>query len=148
LIPNKYDFEPKTIGQHLLKHRLSLDLTQGEVGKLFNVSSNTIYNWEKGHSEPEISHIPVLIKFIGHDPINSAPTSIAEHLKNKRRGLGWTQKLAAKKLGVDPCTWSSWEGGGTIMTHKHRRLVAQFLVMDAEIVDEIMRKQWNERHGK
>ncbi len=148
MIPNEYDFEPKTIGEHFLKRRLFLELTQAEVCKLFNVSPDTILNWEKGYSEPQIFQVPVLIKFIGFDPINAIPTSIAEHLQNKRRKLGWTQKMAAKNLGVDPCAWSSWECGGTIMTHKHRRLIASFLGMNEEVIIEKMRKQWNERHGK
>ncbi len=150
MIPKPYDFDPKTWGEHLLKQRLMLELTQAEVSKLFNVSANTIYNWEKGHSEPLIFHIPRLIEFLGYDPFNPSPTppSIAEHLKQKRRKLGWTQKVAAKNLGVDPCTWSSWECGGTIMTHKHRKMIASFLGVDTKTLTEIMRKQWNERHGK
>jgi transcriptional regulator with XRE-family HTH domain len=58
----------------------------------------------------------------------------------KRRELGWTQKVAARNLGVDPCTWSSWEYGGTIMMRKHRRVVASFLGAAEEIVNEIMGK--------
>lgn len=146
LIPKPYDFEPKTLGEHLRKRRLILGLTQTEVAKLFNTSLETILNWEKGYKKPKIFQIPILIDFLGYDPINSTPTSIAELLKSKRQKLGWTQKMAAKKLGVDPSTWSSWECGGTIMSHKHRRLVASFLDMDEKIVDEIMRKQWNEKH--
>jgi len=92
--------------------------------------------------------VPTLIKFLGYDPINPSPTSIPEHLKSKRRRLGWSQKMAARKLGIDPCTWSSWECGGTIMAHKHRKLIASFLGIDAKTLSETMRRQWNERHGK
>lgn len=146
MIPKAYDFDPKNLGEHLRKRRLILGLTQVEVGKLFNTSPDTILNWEKGYSEPLIFQIPILIDFLDYYPINLTPNSIAEHLQQKRQKLGWTQKVAAKNLGVDPCTWSSWECGGTIMTHKHRWLVAGFLGIDEEIIDEIMRKQWNERH--
>jgi len=127
---------------------LFLNLTQKDVGKLFNVCSFTVSNWEIGRSEPQIIHVPALIKFLGYDPINSSPSSIAEHLQHKRRRLGWFQKTAARKLGVDPCTWSSWECGGTIMTHKHRKLIASFLGIDAKTLSETMKRQWNERHGK
>ncbi len=148
LIPKQYDFAPKTLGEHIIKRRLFLGLTQAEVGKLFNVTPFTILNWEKGYTEPQIFQIPILIEFLGYDPINSISHSIAEHLLNKRRQLGWTQKTAARKLGVDPCTWSSWECGGTIMTHEHRRLVASFLGIAEETINQKMKKQWNERHGK
>lgn len=149
MISKKYDFEPETLGEHLLKRRLFLELSQAEVGKLFNVCSFTVGNWEKGHSEPKIFQIPILIEFLGYDPaLSNNPSSIAELLLAKRRELGWTQKVAAKNLGVDPCTWSSWECGRTIKAHKHRRLVAEFLKIDNETVNEIMRRQWNQRYKR
>jgi hypothetical protein len=37
------------------------------------------------------------------------------------------QKEAARKLGVDPSTWSTSETGGTIMGKAHRRLIATFI---------------------
>lgn len=148
LISKPYDFEPKTLGEHLLKRRLFLELSQAEVGKLFNVCSFTVGNWEKGHSEPKIFQIPILIEFLGYDPINHHSNSIAELLLVKRKKLGWTQKVAAKNLDVDPCTWSSWECGGTIKTYKHRQLVAEFLDISEEIVGEVMMRQWGERRGK
>jgi len=118
------------------------------VAELFGVSLFTICNWEKEHTEPKIFQIPLIIKFLGYDPSKTIPSSIAEHLLFKRRELGWTQKMAARKFGIDSCTWSSWECGGTIMTHKHRRLIASFLGMAEEIINEKMKKQRNERHGK
>ncbi len=148
LIPKLYDFEPQTFGEHLLKRRLFLSLTQAEVADLFGVSLFTICNWEKGYNEPKISQIPLIIKFLGYDPSKTIPSSITEHLLFKRRELGWTQKIAARSFGVDPCTWSSWEGGGMIMTHKHRYLVASFLGVAEEKIIEKMRKQRNERHRK
>ncbi len=123
-------------------------MTQAELGRQFSVSAITIFNWEKGKTVPQISQIPTLIKFLRYDPTCAIPNTIAEQLLFKRREQGWTQKVAAGNLGVDPCTWSSWECGGTIMSHKHRRLVASFLGMNEEIIIEKMRKQWNERHGK
>lgn len=148
LIPKLCNFYPKTFGEHILKRRLFLNLTQVEVARQFNVSSFTVCNWEKGKIVPQIIHMPALVKFLGYDPTSAIPNTIAEQLLFKRREFGWTQKMAARNLDVDPCTWSSWECGGTIMTHKHRRLVASFLGIAEEIFIEKMRKQWNERHGK
>ncbi len=148
LIPNNYDFEPRTTGEHILKRRLFLNMKQTEVAELFNVTRFTVGNWENGHSEPKIFQTPILIKFLGYDPVNHNPNSIAELLYIKRRELGWSQKIAARNLGVDPCTWSSWECGGTIMTHTHRQLAALFLGVAEETINETMRKQWNERHGR
>lgn len=148
LIPNAYDFLPKTFGDHILKRRLFLNLTQPELAEQFSVTSFTICNWETEKTVPRISQIPALIKFLGYDPTSAIPNTISEQLLCKRREQGWTQKIAARNIGVDPCTWSSWECGGTIMTHKHRRLVASFLNVNEKIINEKMSKQWNERHGK
>ncbi len=148
LIPKEYEFEPKTLGEHILKRRLFLNLTQAELAEQFSVTSFTVLNWEKGKTVPQIMHMPVLIKFLGYDPTSAVPNTMAEQLLFKRREQGWTQKMAARNLGVDPCTWSSWECGGTIMTHKHRRLVASFLGVAEDKINEKMKKQWNERHGK
>lgn len=112
------------------------------------MSAETILNWELNYRKPSINHIGKLIEFLGYDPESSNSNSIAELLLAKRRELGWTQKVAAQNLGIDPCAWSSWESGGTIMTHTHRRLVALFLGVAEETINETMRKQWNERHGR
>lgn len=146
-IPKRYDFEPKTIGDHVLKRRLYLNLTQPEAAKLLGVSTETILNWELNYRKPSINHIGKLIKFLGYDPASTNPSSIAELLLTKRRELGWTQKVAARNLGVDPCTWSSWECGGTIMMHKHRRLVAAFLRVDEGIFDEKIGRRWNDLYN-
>ncbi|MER0170157.1 MAG: transcriptional regulator [Nitrosomonas sp.] len=126
-IPKPYDFEPKTLGEHVLKRRLFLKLSQPQLAKLLGVSTETILNWELNYRKPGINHIGKLIEFLGYDPELPNPSSTAELLLAKRRELGWTQKAAARHLGVDPCTWSSWECGGAIMKLDHKRLVASFL---------------------
>ena len=98
--------------------------------------------------ETKSTHLPDEPKFLGYDPVDHNPKSIAELLYFKRRELGWSQKIAARNIGVDPCTWSNWECGGTIMTHEHRRLVASFLDIAEEVINKKMRRRWNERHGK
>ena len=145
-ISKPYDFDPKTLGDHVLKRRLFLKLSQPQLAKLLGVAPETILNWELNYRKPSINHIGKLIQFLGYDPALSNPSSIADLLLAKRRELGWTQKVAAQNLGIDPCTWSSWECGGTIMVREHRLLVASFLGMAEEIINKTMRKQWNERH--
>jgi len=123
-------------------------MLQAEVASLFGVTLFTICNWENDLTKPKIQHIPTLIKFLGYDPEPPKPTTIADHLAARRRELGWSQRTAAKCLGVDPCTWSSWENGGTIMALKHRRLVATFLGLSESEVHAEMKKKWNGQHGK
>jgi DNA-binding XRE family transcriptional regulator len=123
-----------------------LGMQQKEVAPLLEVTSETVCNWENNNSKPKIQHIPILINFLGYDPEPSNPSTIAEHLAAKRRELGWNQRAAAKHLGVDPCTWSSWENGGTIMAIAHRRLVALFLGLPEADVWIEMKRKWNSQH--
>lgn len=148
LIPKPYDFEPRTLGEHVLKRRLFLKLSQPQLAKILGIAPETVLNWELNYRKPGINHIGKLIQFLGYDPALPNPRSIAELLLAKRRELGWSQKVAARNLGVDPCTWSSWECGGTIMRHDHRQLVALFLGINEDIIDKKMKRQWNERYGK
>lgn len=142
-IHKPYDFEPKTIGEHVLKRRLYLKLSQPQLAKLLGVAPETILNWELNYRKPSINHIGKLIQFLGYDPASPKPNSIAELLLAKRRELGWTQKIAARNLDVDPCTWSNWECGGAIRIHKHRKLVAAFLDLpdEAFLVERKNRKK-------
>lgn len=101
---------------------------------------------EKGHTKPRIHHIPAFIKYLDYDPELLNPTTIYEHLKARRRKLGWTQKIAANNLGVDLCTLSKWESVGAIMAIEHRELVASFLGLPKAKVYVEMKNRWNEQH--
>ena len=142
-----FDFEPKSLGDHLRKKRLMLGLTQPEVAGFLSVNSTTAFNWEHNITFPEIQYMPAIIQFLGYDAIPSG-NSVPERLAAKRRELGWTQLRAAKTLGIDPGTWSSWESGGTIMAVAHRRLVSSFLGISEAELHLTMRKRWNDAHGR
>ena len=143
-----FDFEPQTFGEHIKRKRLELGLTQKEAGQRLGVTQFTVINWEYGLGNPAIQHVPAICRFLGYDPEPPTPKTLPERLAAKRRDLGWTQRVAAQKLGVDPCTWSDWENGGTIMATAHRRLVAKFLGVKEADVNSEMRKRWNDSHGR
>ena len=87
----------------------------------------TVGNWETGETKPVLRFIPRIIQFLGYEPEPLIPVNLAELLNAKRRELGWSQKEAARYLGVDPSTWSSWECGDRMLAIEHRRWVANFL---------------------
>ena len=45
----------KIFGERLRELRLDRKMTQVEVGKILNVSGNTIYSWETDKQEPSMS---------------------------------------------------------------------------------------------
>ena len=141
LKPKVTDCPPVLLGEHIKKRRLELGLTQKEAGKHFGVTSFTVTNWEHGLRKPAIQHLPAICQFLGYDPEPPTPDTLAERLAAKRRQFGWSQRVAAKKLGVDPSTWSAWEQGGTIMSKAHRHMVAKFTGLSEAALYSMMRKQ-------
>lgn len=148
LIPKPYEFEPKTVGEHIKRERLKRGLRQKDVAALFGVDAFTILNWETGFTKPQIKDVPALIGFLGYDPEPPTTVTIADHLWATRRRLGWSQKETAAYLAIDPSTLSSWELGGTIMKPDHRALVATFIGWSPDRVYRCMKRQWNAAHGK
>ncbi len=143
-----FDFEPQSLGEHIKRRRLMMGMTQEEAGERMGVTEFTVINWETGLRKPAVKHMPAIVRFVGYDPAPRLPVTIPERLAAKRRELGWSQKVAARRLGVDPCTWSSWEAGGTILLITHRRLIARFLGLSQVELLAAMRRQWNDAHSK
>lgn len=139
------DFEPRALGEHLKRCRLQRGLGQKEAARLLGVTYWTVFNWEKGRTDPPIESLSALIRFLGYDPFPE-PTNLSERLLAKRRGMGWSIGKAARQLGVDPGAWRDWEQGGVILYRSHRNLVARLLAVPIEEVDQEMRTRWNRSH--
>ena len=52
--------QPRIAPDTIKKHRKRLKLSQAELGKLLNVSTNTVLRWEAGTSKPRSKHLPRL----------------------------------------------------------------------------------------
>jgi transcriptional regulator with XRE-family HTH domain len=89
LISKNYDFEPKSVGEHIKRRRLLLGLLQKDVAALFNVRTETVHNWEIGYTKPTIQLIPTLVNFLGYDPEPQNPETVGDRLRSKRRQLGF-----------------------------------------------------------
>jgi transcriptional regulator with XRE-family HTH domain len=146
LKPKEPDLEPRTLGEHPKRCRLQRKLSQTEAARVLEVNPSTILNWEKGHTEPSVEAIPTLLQFLGYDPLPE-PKTLPERLLAKRRAMGWSIREAAQRLGVDPGTWTDWEGGKTILFRKHRALVARLLGLPIAEVHREMGMRWNRSHN-
>jgi len=94
-------------------------------------------NWEKSRTQPSIVSVPAIIRFLGYYPFLK-PITLPQQLLATRRENGWTIKNAAEIVGVDPGTWGNWERGQAILYLKHRELMARFLGLSVEILNEEM----------
>jgi len=118
LLPTLYDsarcvripIEPKTIGDHLRRKRLSMKLRQKDVAERLGVTGACVYNWEANDSEPRLQYMPAVIEFLGYNPLPPA-SSWAERLVRHRTSLGLNQEQAARWIGVDASTLARWERG-------------------------------------
>ena len=54
--------------------------------------------------------MPAIIEFLGYNPMPPAK-NWAERLVRGRTTLGLSQKVFARKLGMDPSTLGRWESG-------------------------------------
>lgn len=120
----------KTIGDHIRRRRLSMKLTQEQVGEKIGVTEASIYNWESDDSKPSVPHMPAIIEFLGYNPLPAA-TTMPERLLRHRTSRGLPQSEAAKLIGVDPGTLARWERGekqlfGDYLTRAERFLNQPF----------------------
>lgn len=85
LIQKKWDFEPKTLGDHIRRRQLMLSITQEEAASHLGVNAWTVINWETGQTKPAIHFIPALIRFLGYDPEPADTGTLAGKLVSRRR---------------------------------------------------------------
>jgi transcriptional regulator with XRE-family HTH domain len=71
-----YPTEISTLGDHIRKHRLDLDLMQRQVGEQIGVDEATITNWERNATDPAVRFIPAIIEFLDYDPLPPAISDI------------------------------------------------------------------------
>ena len=147
LKPKETDFEPQTLGEHVRKRRLILEINQHEAGMRLGVTPQTVLHWEKGQTEPPVESMPTILRFLGYDPYPE-PETLPERLLAKRRAMGWPTKEAAIQLGVDEGTWGDWEHGEIIHRRRHRTLVARLLGLSPEEISREMSDRWNRTHAK
>jgi transcriptional regulator with XRE-family HTH domain len=147
LIPKPYDLEQKFFGEHVRRKCLKMGFTQKEVSSKLGVNPWTILNWEKGRTEPPITSIPTILKYLGYDPFPE-PMTLPQRLVARRRMMGWLIKDAAEAFDVGPGTWGSWERGQMFLYCKHRALVAQVLGLSVDTLNKEMAMRWNRSHER
>jgi transcriptional regulator with XRE-family HTH domain len=58
--------------------------------------------------------VPVRLKYLKPKGLLPAPTTLGEHIQQRRLKLKLTLKEAAKLLGTDECSIMNWEKGRTV----------------------------------
>ena len=100
----EFDFEPKSLGEHIKRERLKRGLTQKELAKLLGVNPWTELNWETGATKPLMRSIPTIINFLGYDPFSKPMTLPEKRCWERLPAVGWSVKQAARIPGLDYAT--------------------------------------------
>ena len=98
-----YPQELNTLGDHIRKRRLDLNLFQKDVAKLIQTDTDTITNWEKNRCQPGFIFYPAIMDFLGYCPWEPVQ-AWGESLNRYRIHQGLSQEQFARQLGVDPGT--------------------------------------------
>lgn len=110
-----YPDAPKTIGEHIKKHRLDLGLKQKEVATRLGVHFTTLQLWERGIGAPGVKPLPGIIRFLSYVPFNCDPT-VGGRIAFLRRCCGMTQEELAARTGCNPGTLWRWESNQTTVS--------------------------------
>ncbi|MFC1491820.1 helix-turn-helix domain-containing protein [Nitrospinota bacterium] len=116
--PNDIPKELNSLGDHLKKKRLTLQLFQKGGSLRLGISECTYHNWETNKTEPIISMFPRIIEFLGYYPFPE-PKTLGERILAYRRKNGLSLFRMAKTLGVDESTLSRWEKGEVCPNSMH-----------------------------
>jgi len=117
----------KTLGDHLRKRRLDLELLQREIAGKLGVDETTICNWETNRTSPQLRFIPRIIAFLGYHPYDIPPQALGKRIIATRRRLGLSQERLAELLDIDPGTLGRWERGTTSPSKNLLRRLNAFL---------------------
>ena len=126
-VKSGYPKSPQTIGEHIRKRRMDLQLKQEELAVIFDVSTDTITNWENNRSTPQISYYPALISFLGYLPTDIDASTFGGRIMLNRYLNGHSHSQLGKIIGADPSTIASWENNEHVPQGKHRRKLMQYL---------------------
>ena len=84
--------------------------TQRTLAVQFGVRAETVANWERGKSNPNVRRAAAVIRYLGYDPTPAGETP-GDRFRAVRRRLGLTQREVAARLQLDEGTTGDFERG-------------------------------------
>jgi transcriptional regulator with XRE-family HTH domain len=95
---------PRTLGEHLIRRRRHLGLTQRQAGHSLKVCLATYASWESSQGSPSIRSFPRVYGFLGYVPAQNEPQALGDRLVAWRRSKGLSAAEVARMAGLDPGT--------------------------------------------
>lgn len=71
-----YPASPKTLGEHLRKKRIDLQLSMSQLARVLGlgITRSAVEQWEKNQNRPTSEYKKQIIQFLGFDPTTANPT--------------------------------------------------------------------------
>jgi len=108
--PRGYPKNLITVGDHIKAKRLDKGLYQKELAKMWEITTDTLVNWELGRYEPPSYRYKMISDFLGYCLYNHPATTLALKLKYIRcYFFGMENNSFAKHTGFDPSSIHNWE---------------------------------------
>ena len=107
--------------------RLDRGLSQSEVARLLDVTTDTVTGWELNRHEPTVQISKRIIEFLGYVPCLSNESSLCRRLHLARMVTGKTQEEVAEKIGVYESTLRWIELGKRMSFCKTREKIEAFV---------------------
>ncbi|MEN8263275.1 MAG: helix-turn-helix transcriptional regulator [Nitrospirota bacterium] len=105
--------------------RLDSGLFQRQAAEIIGVCEQTLFYWEQGR-EPELRHMPAVIKFLGYVPFE-CPNDPIGKLRYFKRVNGLSYKRLGKLMGRDPEQLTDWLSGRHKPCRKNIQYISNFL---------------------
>ncbi len=102
-----------------------MGLFQREVAARIGVSEASVYNWERG-AEPELVHIPKIIKFLGYVPFEQ-PSDVLGQLRYFKLINGMSFERLGAITGRDPEQLVDWLSNGVRPCKRNMQCISDFL---------------------
>lgn len=113
---------------------MDLGLSRKELADKLGVKAKTVSFWELGLSHLSVKYLPAVIRFLGYDPTPEV-TSLPQRLKAARRRLGISQRVLARRFGMDTKTIRDWELGRISRRTRRVERVLEDFVKSAEATE-------------
>lgn len=95
-----YPTNPITLGDHLRKKRMDLNITQKRVSEILQTTEDTITYWENGRSKPQSSYYKRIFNFLGYFPFDRKKFSFGTEVFYARMISGFTLKELSALTGL------------------------------------------------
>jgi transcriptional regulator with XRE-family HTH domain len=125
---SQYPISLNTIGDHIKRRRVDLNLSQKATADLLRVTECTVTNWEKNHSQPRLYLLPKVIRFLKYVPFGLPKENIGEKIIAYRNEHGLSQRKLAKLLSVDQTTIRDWERNKHKPSKKLLKRISEILI--------------------